>query len=102
MDKTRLNQLCKENKTTISEVEKKLNLSNGSLRKDGDIKSERLLALADFFGVSMEYLMGRDSKNDEYSEKEIDVLNAYKELDEESQRQLVLMLAFLKDQNNKK
>lgn len=101
MDKSRLNQLCKEKKVTISEVEKSLNLSNGSLRKDGDIKSERLLALADYFNVSMEYLMGRD-KNNSSSDKDIDFLNDFKSLDEESQRQLIMMLAFLKDQKDKK
>lgn len=58
MDKERLLRLCSEHNITIAELEKNLGMSNGSLRKEGDIKSQRLKAIADFFGVSMEYLMG--------------------------------------------
>lgn len=60
MDRKRFTTLCLEHKITIAELEKKLNMSNGSLRKEGAIRSDRLLAVADYFGVSMDYLMGID------------------------------------------
>lgn len=40
--------------------------------------------------------------NDLLNKDELDLLETYRNLDDESKRQLVLMLAFLKDQNNKK
>lgn len=58
MNRKRFLELCRINNITIAELEKKLGMSNGSLRKEGDIKSQRLKAVADFFNVSMEYLMG--------------------------------------------
>ncbi len=57
MDKKYIYELCRQHNISISELEKTLNMSNGSLRKDGDIKSERLLAIADYFHVSTDYLL---------------------------------------------
>lgn len=60
--------------------------------------------LADVFNVSLNALRGIDeeSLDFELSEKEREMLETFRSLDADQQRQLVLMLAFLKDQNNKK
>lgn len=60
MDRLRFEELCKKNGITIAELERTLGMSNGSLRKTGDIKSERAMAIADYFGVSLDYLMGKN------------------------------------------
>lgn len=56
-------QLCKERKIPISRLEKDLGYSNGyigQLRK-GVFPSDRLKKIADYFGVSINYLMtGKD------------------------------------------
>ena len=55
----RVKQLCKEQKIPISKLEKDLGFSNGyigQLRK-GVFPSNRLVLIADYFGVSVEYLM---------------------------------------------
>lgn len=63
MDKNKLSRLCEKKNISIAELERNLGMSNGSLRKDGDIKSDRLYAISKFFDVTMEYLMGEeDSK----------------------------------------
>lgn len=58
MDRQILENLCKSRNTSISALEKTLNMSNGSLKKGGRINCDRLLQIANYFDVSMEYLMG--------------------------------------------
>ena len=62
----RIRELCKKNGITIQKLEKDLGLSNGSIAKNENMRSDRLLAIAKYFGVSMEYIMG--SNNIEYDE----------------------------------
>lgn len=51
--------LCEKKGISIQKLEKDIGFSNGSIAKSADnLKSERLLAVAKYFGVSMEYLMG--------------------------------------------
>lgn len=54
----RIRELCKKNGTSLAAVEKQLGFANGSLAKtDEKTQSVRIKALADYFGVSMEYLL---------------------------------------------
>lgn len=51
----------------------------------------------------MENFLNKDKIiNDSLLSDEIDLIKSYRDLNEEQKRQLVLMLAFFKDQNNKK
>lgn len=63
----RVKSLCKERKIPISKLERDLGYSNGyigQLRK-GVFPSDRLQEIADYFGISIEYLMiGSDSSKD--------------------------------------
>ena len=56
--------LCKENHISVTDLESRLGFGNGSLTKGTILRSDRLLIVAQFFGVSMEYLMGQTSKKD--------------------------------------
>ena len=52
--------LCKEKHISVTELEGILGFGNGSLTKKGSfLRSDRLLAVADYFHVSMECLMDR-------------------------------------------
>lgn len=55
----RLEALCKQHKTNFSKLEKTLGFANGSLKKSDPAKigADRVKKLADYFGVSMEYIM---------------------------------------------
>lgn len=55
----RIKKLCDLRQTNFSQVEKSLDFANGSLRKSRPetIQAVRLKALADFFNVSMEYIL---------------------------------------------
>ena len=52
-----IKMLCFKNGVSVSELEKHLGFSNGSLTKDSILRSDRLQILASYFNVSMEYLM---------------------------------------------
>lgn len=97
MDKNRLQKLCADRSITISELEKSLKMSNGSLRKDGDIKSDRLMALADYFGVTMEYLMGKDSADSsDLDTEEIELLKCWRNADDDLKKMIMRLIALTK------
>lgn len=60
----RIKTLCKEKKITIAELERKTGISNGQIRKwDSSIPGvDKLEAIADYFNVGTDYLLGRTSK----------------------------------------
>ncbi len=62
----RIKTLCREKKgISITALEQILKYSNGSLAKAKDIPSSRIKEIADFLGVSIDYLMtGEEPKVD--------------------------------------
>lgn len=80
----RIESLRKSKGLSQGKLEKQLGFSNGSISKwkNSTPKVERLQKLADFFGVSVEYLM--TGKEDEQKEKDNtdDLKQKYEELEE--------------------
>lgn len=79
----RIESLRKSKGLSQGKLEKQLGFSNGSISKwkNSTPKVERLQKLADFFGVSVEYLM--TGKEDEQKEKDnTDLKHKYRELEE--------------------
>lgn len=74
--------LCKEKKITIAELERKVGISNGQIRKwDNSIPGvDRLRLVADYFDVSIDYLLGRTDKKRYYDLTEKDELDIQREL----------------------
>ena len=56
----RIRTLCKEKRETLASLERKLDFGNGTIRRwDSTIPSgEKLSKVADFFHVSVDYLLG--------------------------------------------
>ena len=68
--------LCTKNGLSIKKLEKELGFSNGSLAKSATIKAERLQKIAEYFNVSVDYLMTGDdnfAKNDLTARDERDI-----------------------------
>lgn len=56
-----IKDLCEKYGISVRKLESDLGLSNGSIKKDANMRGDRLLAIAKYFNVSMEYLMGSES-----------------------------------------
>ena len=57
----KIRQLCIEHKTTISNLERETGIANGCIRKwiSTAPTAENLAKVADYFGVSVDFLLGR-------------------------------------------
>lgn len=55
----KVKELCEEKRISVSAVEKECGLANATIRgwKFSDPRATNLKRVADFFGVTMEYLM---------------------------------------------
>ena len=67
--------ICKERKIPISRLERECNFANGYIRglKEGKFPSDRLQIIADYLGVSVDYLLtGRnfDQQKEYYVDEE--------------------------------
>ena len=62
-----IRSLCKQKHISVTELEATLGFGNGSLTKKGVfLRSDRLLAVADYFSVSMEFLMDRPDPSESF------------------------------------
>ena len=54
---------CRRKHVTIAEVERQVGISNGQIRRwdKASIKSENLKKVADYFGVTTDYLLGNNN-----------------------------------------
>ena len=64
-----IQNLCRENRIAVTALERELGFGRGSIgkMKTGGTSAKRLQRIADYFGVSIEYLMS----NDENIERDI-------------------------------
>jgi len=63
LDLYRIKELCLRNDLTIAALEKQTGLSNGTISKwkECSPRADNLKCIADYFGVTMDYLMtGRE------------------------------------------
>lgn len=75
----KIKQLCQDRQITFAELERKTGISNGQIRRWSTVspKSETLQKVADYFQVSIDYLLGR-TENPELETTNID--NEYEDL----------------------
>lgn len=97
-----IKDLCKEKGISISKLEKTLNIGNGAIAKSTSnyMRSDRLKAIADYFGVTMEYLMtgeedkGVAKRNPLLTDQERELLDMLRELNQEGRQKA---LEYIKD-----
>lgn len=58
-----IKRLCDKKTISIAKLERELDFANGSIRKwtDAVPSADRLAKVADYFGVTVDYLLGRDN-----------------------------------------
>lgn len=98
--------LCKQANSTPNAIAKKLSISSGSLTawKGGRIpNSTTLQVIADYFGVSTDYLLGKDNPPQPFlTQKEAELVRRMQELDDDQAQQLLEYMEFLIQQRKKK
>lgn len=67
-----IRRLCKEKGISISQLESDLEYGNGSLAKSKAMSAERMYKIAQYFGVSMEYLLTGKTINE--ADDEVSIL----------------------------
>lgn len=74
--------LCDEKKVTFAEVERKTGISNGQIRRwsTSTPNIENVRKVADYFDVSIDYLLGRTDKKRYYDLTEKDESDIQKQL----------------------
>ena len=100
-----VNNLCKERKTTITRMAEEIGLSNAaptSWRKGAVPKLSTVEKISEYFGVSVEYLLGKESETETKKtpppkgERDyLAIMNAFDQADE-STREAILLLLKLK------
>lgn len=85
--------ICREKKKiSITTLEQELGYSNGSLAKAKDIPSSRICEIANYLGVSMEYLMtGEKPEIPNFEPEHLELIELYSKLKTE-QKSAVLNL----------
>lgn len=99
----KIKQLASERSVTIAEIERATGISNGQIRRwdTSSPKAENLAKVADYFGVSTDYLLGRDSKNRTSSQAELIAAHIDNGVSDEEMTQIINFIEFTK-KNNKK
>ena len=99
----RIKSICKERKIPVSRLEKECGFANAyisQLRK-GTLPADRLLAISEFLGVSMRYLMtGEDDRVEfpAFKPEYIELITLYEKLNEEQQTAYLNLLRSLTPQ----
>lgn len=77
----KIKKLCSEREVSVSELERTLDLSNGSISKwnRSSPNAAPLQKIATFFNVSTDYLLGRTNRREMNPSQEIDLKKAIKE-----------------------
>ena len=69
-----IKMLCKQKGTSLKALERELGFSNGSLAKSETIKADRLQKIADYFNVTIDYLMTGELKRTYLEGEEVSLL----------------------------
>ena len=91
-------QLCADQHgISIRQLEKQVHIANKSIATWNDHRPsvDKVVAVADFFGVSMDYLLDRDS----YSDHEIELMSKFRLLDKAQKETILSNIDFLLSQN---
>ena len=71
----RIQSLCKKNNVTIAALEKKCGLGNGTVKKwaISTPSGEKLASVSDYFGVTVDYLLGRETSGKDIIDIDISI-----------------------------
>ena len=92
-----IEKICKKNNVSVHRLEIILGYGNGSLKKNNSIKFDRMVEIADYFGVSLDELAGRETAGSPTA-AEREILELFRHLNEEGRTAAVKQVQFLAQQ----
>lgn len=89
-----IKKICREKKNiSVTTLEQELGYSNGSLAKAKDIPSSRIYEIANYLGVSMEYIMtGEKPKIPGFEPEHLELIELYAKLKTEQKSAVINLL----------
>lgn len=95
---SKIQELCVKNKTNITKLERDCGLANATIRRweNASPSADNLAKVADYFGVSVDYLLGRGIYNLSASAQEYAKL--FDELPEEKKQLAMAYMGVVKAQ----
>lgn len=92
-----IKDIAAQKKLNISQIEKACGFGNGTIRKwtTQTPSAEKILVLANYLNVSMEYLLTGQEKNSSLNRDELKLLNLYNDLDQNTKKEALVHLAGL-------
>ncbi len=97
--KSRLRELREQNEMTADEISKRLGISKQFYwlyeRNPIKIRADRLIALADMFGVSVDYILGRGAKMKKITAYELDCIKKIREMKKEDRKMVYKMIRMI-------
>ena len=98
----RIKTICKERKIAISTLEKTCGFANGYIGqlKKGSVPDDRLIKIADYLKVSIDYLMTGEENpiSDDMVSEHIELISLYENLTQEQKDHVLNMMRLF---NNK-
>lgn len=86
----RIKNICKTRKIPISKLEQDLNFSNGYIAslKKGSVPADRLYMIANYFDLSMEYLVTGNKTEQHFTSEELHLVEQYRKVLPEGQKNI--------------
>lgn len=91
----RIRDLCKKNSISITTLEESLGFSNGSLTKSAKMASDRVVKIAEYFGVTTDYILTGNNLNfpvPEYNPEHIELISTYSSLSSDEQKAIMTII----------
>ena len=98
--KERVQELCKKNSISVSELEKTLGFGNGYISKLGQStpNTSKIKLIADYFNVSVDYIMTGEERNiPTFSPDHIELISAYDKLSNADKLAIMQIIKSLSD-----
>lgn len=89
-----IKMLAKQKKISIRQLEMRFGYSNGYLAKwaNNTPNSDELIKLADYFNVSVDYLLGRENRDENSSEYYFAIQRKSKKMSKNEQKKLLQLM----------
>lgn len=92
----RIKNICKTRKIPISKLEQDLNFSNGYIAslKKGSVPADRLYMIANYFDLSMEYLVTGEETEQYFTSEELHLVEQFRKVLPEGQKEIQNFIEF--------